>query len=106
MPMGRFVASHRWGRIRRGGRKDGNGANGRESGGYGLRLPMQVVDQIIQCLLVSNWVLPVAEIGDMKFANLAGRVLADVGIEILPFPYRLEGAEAYGKQDFLLLLDL
>src|ERR1035441_7373864 len=77
-----------------------------ESVGRGIGLAMEVVEQPVECLPIGGRVRPIAEIGDMELTNLAGRVLANIGIEILPFPYRLKGAKADGKQDLSLLLDL
>src|ERR1039458_6192554 len=84
-------------------RKDGARS---ESVGRGIGLAMEVVEQPVECLPIGGRVRPIAEIGDMELTNLAGRVLANIGIEILPFPYRLKGAKADGKQDLSLLLDL
>jgi len=59
-------------RLRRNeGARMGRGSNA-ESGGSGLRLALQVVEEPVEGFLVGVVVFPVAEVGDMELADLTG----------------------------------
>ncbi len=54
------------------------------SGGNRRGLALEIAEEPVEGPFVGIVVLPIAEIGDEVLANLAGRVLARIGVEALP----------------------
>src|ERR1051326_8877858 len=58
----------------------------------------EVPQQPLECYLVGGVILPAAEIRDEVLTDLAGRVLAGIGVEVLPVADLREGYEADREQ--------
>jgi len=67
---------------------------------------LQIAEQALKTFRVGVVFLPVAEIGNEIFANLARQVLPFVGVEKLPVPNRLKRNQSDGKQHALFLRTL
>src|SRR5712691_4309192 len=65
----------------------------------GLFLGLQISQQALECLAVRVMVLPITEIRDEVFADLARRILAGVSVKVLPSLNALERNQANRKKD-------
>ena len=74
--------------------------------GSSSRLRFQIRHELGKRLLIRIVVLPVAEVGNEIFANLAGGIFSRVGIEALPIAQSFEGREPDGEQNAPLVADL
>src|ERR1035438_8570190 len=81
------------------------GEQTRGSGGRRGGVALGVIEEAVEGQFVGVVVFPIAEIRYEILANLAGRVLAGVGVKTLPVAKRFECAKADREEDAAAFLD-